>query len=104
MKIAPKLIRVPIRLFDTEKYANSGGTLCYSVIGLHFDYLAFNTIGHTCYMLYNVGLFAIPAVVNEFERRHPLSITPVEINDLFFPIHGVILCLVGIGQCCFYEV
>ena len=55
-------------------------------------------------MIYNIGLFAIPSIIDEFERRHPLSLNPVEINDLFFPIHGVILCLVGIVQCCLYEV
>ena len=55
-------------------------------------------------MIYNVGLFAIPSIVDEFERRNPLSLSPVEFNDLFFPIHGVALCLVGIFQCCIYEV
>ena len=92
------------RGFDLSKNLTNIFKSVSSVQGLHFDYLAFNTLGHTCYMIYNLGLFAIPSIVDEFERRHPLSLNPVEFNDLFFPIHGVALCLVGILQCFIYEV
>lgn len=74
------------------------------VIGMHFDYLAFNTVGHTCYMIYNLGLFTVPSIDEEYHRRHPFGANPVEFNDLFFPIHAVVLCITGIIQCCVYEV
>ena len=30
--------------------------LC-SIVGMHLDYLAFNTVGHVFYLIYNYGLF-----------------------------------------------
>ena len=71
---------------------------------MHFDYLVFNTIGHTSYMIYNFGLFTIPMIEDEYFARHPYGYIPVEFNDLFFPTHSVILCFVGILQCFVYEV
>ena len=40
-------------------------------------------------MIYNVGLFAIPSIVDEFERRNPLSLSHVEFNELINNSEGV---------------
>jgi len=75
----------------------------HSVLGMHFDYLAFNMVGHTCYMVYNVGLYSVTSVKEEYQRRHPFGANPIAINDIFFPVHAVILCLIAIVQCFCYE-
>lgn len=71
---------------------------------MHFDYLAFNLVGHTCYMVYNLGLYSVISVKEEYQRRHPFGANPIAINDIFFPVHAVILCLIAIVQCFCYEV
>lgn len=75
-----------------------------SVIGMHFDFLTFNTLGFTCYLIYNIGLYSIPTIEEEYHKRHPFGANPVEFNDLFFPLHAVVLCITGIFQCCLYQV
>ena len=71
---------------------------------MHFDYLAFNMVGHTCYMVYNIGLYSVTSVKEEYQRRHPFGANPIAVNDIFFPVHAVILCLIAIVQCFCYEV
>ena len=63
----------------------------------------YNTIGHTFYTLYNLGMYFWPAVQNEYKRRHPMSMSPVEFNDLFFPAHCAMCCYIMVIQACFYE-
>ena len=71
---------------------------------MHFDYLAFNVIGRTCYMIYNVGLYSVRSIKEEYLKCHPSGTNPIAINDIVFPVHGVILCLIAIIQCFCYEV
>ena len=75
-----------------------------SVLGVAFDTLALNTVGHTCYMVYNVGLYSVPSVKEEYHRRHPFGINPVKINDIFFPLQTLVTLSIAIYQCCSYEV
>ena len=56
---------------------------------MHLDYLAFNTVGHVFYLIYNYGLFAIPVIEGEYYTRHPFESNPIEVNDIFFSIHAV---------------
>ena len=60
-----------------------------SIVGMHLDYLAFNTVGHVFYLIYNYGLFAVPAIEAEYYSRHPFESNPIEVNDLFFSIHAI---------------
>ena len=62
--------------------------LC-SIVGMHLDYLAFNTVGHVFYLIYNYGLFAVTVIEGEYYTRHPFESNPIEVNDLFFSIHAV---------------
>ena len=75
-----------------------------SVLGVAFDTLALNTVGHTCYMVYNIGLYGVPSVKEEYHRRHPFGINPVKINDIFFPLQTLVTLSIAIYQCCSYEV
>ena len=71
---------------------------------MNFDYLAYNTLGHSCYLVYNIGLFMVPSIINEYHKRNPFVGLPVEANDLVFPINAVISCAAAALQCCFLEV
>ncbi|KAM3936379.1 cystinosin [Leptodactylus fuscus] len=74
-----------------------------SVVGLSFDFLALNLTGFIAYSVFNVGLFWIPFVREEFLQIYPNGVIPVDANDVFFSLHAVLLTLVTIIQCCIYE-
>jgi len=74
-----------------------------SVIGLNFDFVGLNIVGFTLYGCYNVALFWIPSVQEEYMARHPRGVIPVQANDVFFPLHAVWACAITILQCIIYE-
>ncbi|XP_063705282.1 cystinosin homolog isoform X2 [Culicoides brevitarsis] len=74
-----------------------------SVTGLSFDFLALNFMGHTLYAIFNVCLYWVPFIENQYFERHPKGLNPVLLNDVFFSIHASIITLVTIGQCFIYE-
>ncbi|XP_040279279.1 cystinosin [Bufo bufo] len=74
-----------------------------SVVGLSFDFLALNLTGFIAYSVFNVGLFWIPFVREQFLQVYPNGVIPVDANDVFFSLHAVLLTLVTIFQCCIYE-
>ncbi|XP_063316924.1 cystinosin [Pelmatolapia mariae] len=74
-----------------------------SVVGLNFDFLALNLTGFIAYSVFNIGLFWIPYIKEEFLKRNPNGINPVNANDVFFSLHAVLLCLVYISQATVYE-
>lgn len=74
-----------------------------SVIGLNFDFVGLNIVGFTLYGCYNVALFWIESVREEYLDRHPRGVIPVQPNDVFFPLHAVWACAVTIFQCVIYE-
>lgn len=74
-----------------------------SVVGLNFDFLALNLTGFIAYSVFNVGLFWVDNIKEEFLKKNPNGINPVEANDVFFSLHAVLLCLVYIGQAAVYE-
>ncbi|KAM9176687.1 cystinosin isoform 1-T2 [Mergus octosetaceus] len=74
-----------------------------SVVGLSFDYIALNLTGFIAYSVFNVGLFWIPLIKEEFLLSYPSGVNPVAINDVFFSLHAVALTLLIIIQCCIYE-
>ncbi|VDM16748.1 unnamed protein product [Hydatigera taeniaeformis] len=74
-----------------------------SVTGLSFDFVVFNIIGFACYSAFNIGLFFVSRIQEQYFARHSLGVIPVEINDLFFSLHGVAVMLVVIIQCLFFE-
>jgi len=74
-----------------------------SVVGLNFDFLAYNLLGFTCYGLYNIGMYWIPSVKEEYQREHPDGVNPVQINDVCFTLHAVLITAITIVQCFLYE-
>jgi len=74
-----------------------------SVIGLNFDFLALNIVGFSLYGCYNVALFWIASIQDDYLARHERGIIPVQANDVFFAIHAVFACAVTIAQCVIFE-
>ncbi|XP_076583421.1 cystinosin isoform X2 [Chaetodon auriga] len=74
-----------------------------SVVGLNFDFLALNLTGFIAYSVFNIGLFWVPYVKEEFLKRNPNGINPVNANDVFFSLHAVLLCLIYVNQAAIYE-
>ena len=68
-----------------------------SVIGLNFDFLALNVVGFLCYSLFNLGLYFIPAIENEYFLRHPYGVNPVQLNDVIFSAHALFACLIQVS-------
>ncbi|XP_058062920.1 cystinosin homolog isoform X2 [Anopheles bellator] len=74
-----------------------------SVVGLSFDYLALNFVGHSMYAAFNCALFWSDSVQEEYLRRNPRGLIPVLANDVAFSLHAVFATSLIIGQCFFYE-
>ncbi|KAM4595880.1 cystinosin-like isoform 1-T1 [Polymixia lowei] len=74
-----------------------------SVVGLNFDFLALNLTGFISYSVFNIGLFWVTSVKEEFLKRNPDGVNPVNANDVFFSLHAVLLCLVYVCQATIYE-
>ncbi|XP_030289450.1 cystinosin isoform X3 [Sparus aurata] len=74
-----------------------------SVVGLNFDFLALNLTGFIAYSIFNIGLFWVPYIKEEYLKRNPDGIDPVNANDVFFSLHAVLLCLVYVSQAAVYE-
>merc|ERR1712137_1275278 len=65
--------------------------------------MGLNIVGFTLYGCYNIALFWIDSVQEEYQDKHPQGVIPVKANDVFFPIHAVFASAVTIVQCCIYE-
>ncbi|XP_061093768.1 cystinosin-like [Conger conger] len=74
-----------------------------SVVGLNFDFLALNITGFFAYSVFNVGLFWVPYLMEEFLKVNPNGVNPVDANDVFFSLHALALTLLYTCQCCMYE-
>jgi uncharacterized protein with PQ loop repeat len=53
-----------------------------SVVGLNFDFLALNLLGHSCYSIFNICLYTSNEVQQEYYTKHPHGILPVLLNDV----------------------
>ncbi|XP_056662922.1 cystinosin isoform X2 [Monodelphis domestica] len=74
-----------------------------SVVGLSFDFIALNLTGFMAYAVFNVGLFWVPYIKEQFLQEYPSGVNPVDSNDVFFSLHALVLTLVVILQCYLYE-
>mmetsp|Transcript_18123 Transcript_18123/g.21719 ORF Transcript_18123/g.21719 Transcript_18123/m.21719 type:complete len:288 (-) Transcript_18123:45-908(-) len=74
-----------------------------SVVGLNFDFLAFNITKHSVNLFYN-SLFTLSvAMRTQYREKHGEdAIIPVTASDLAFAIHAVAMTLFQIGQCFYY--
>lgn len=53
-----------------------------SVVGLNFDFLALNLIGHSCYSIYNICLYTSHDIQQQYYAKHPHGVLPVLLNDV----------------------
>ena len=74
-----------------------------SVIGLSFDFLALNTVGYWCYTIYNLGMFSVKIIQEEYSFKEGTKVMPVKLNDLAFSSHGIFACLITILQCIVFQ-
>ena len=80
-----------------------------NVVGLSFDFLTFNIIGHTAYLVYNLALLPCRGpnggeLCRLYYQRFPATTgAPVHPNDVAFSIHAVALTAITIAQCFVYE-
>lgn len=74
-----------------------------SVVGLNFDFLAYNLTGFIAYGLFNIGMYWIPTVKEQYKQLHPWGVNPVLLNDVVFTLHAIFVTLLTIAQCVIYE-
>ncbi|KAH9488821.1 hypothetical protein Btru_058710 [Bulinus truncatus] len=74
-----------------------------SVVGLNFDFLCYNITGFLAYGFFNVGMFWVDTVQDQYFEKHPRGINPVQLNDVIFTLHAVFVTLITIFQCIIYE-
>eukprot|EP01104_Vermistella_antarctica_P006371 TRINITY_DN17077_c0_g1_i1.p1 TRINITY_DN17077_c0_g1~~TRINITY_DN17077_c0_g1_i1.p1 ORF type:complete len:288 (+),score=45.46 TRINITY_DN17077_c0_g1_i1:145-1008(+) len=73
-----------------------------SVIGYSLDYATYNILGFSCYAIFNVALYYVGSIQNEYLAKNGPPI-PVQLNDVFFAVHAVILMAVICIQCIIYD-
>jgi len=65
-----------------------------SVTGLSADYLAINIIGFAAYSLSTYLFLYSPTIRQQYAKRHPSAPEPsVQVNDLAFGVHALILSI-----------
>ena len=75
-----------------------------SVVGLSFDFLGLNLTGFLFYFTFNICLYAIPSFQEAYRERFGADkAIPVQLNDIFFAGHAVVITIVTIVQCFIYE-
>ncbi|XP_058117351.1 cystinosin homolog [Anopheles ziemanni] len=74
-----------------------------SVVGLSFDFLTLNLVGHSVYAAFNCALFWSGYIEQEYLDRNPRGLNPVLSNDVAFSIHATLATLLTVAQCFIYE-
>ncbi|XP_071492454.1 cystinosin-like [Diadema antillarum] len=74
-----------------------------SVVGLNFDFLAYNLTGFFAYGVFNVGMFWVEPLKDAYKDKNPYGVNPVLLNDVIFTLHAFFITAVTIFQCLIYE-
>ncbi|XP_022319379.2 cystinosin-like [Crassostrea virginica] len=74
-----------------------------SVVGLNFDFLLYNLTGFLVYGFFNVGMYWVDSVKDDYMSQHPRGINPVQLNDVIFTLHAVFVTVITIIQCFIYD-
>ncbi|KXJ81474.1 hypothetical protein RP20_CCG019406 [Aedes albopictus] len=74
-----------------------------SVVGLSFDFLHINIIGHVCYAFFNSFMYWNNFIEQEYFDRHPHGLNPVIGNDVGFAVHASVATGFTILQCYIYQ-
>jgi len=62
-----------------------------------------NFVGFGCYSAYNVGLFYVPAIKQQYFDAHNGNDSSVRSNDVFFALHAFCACGIGLVQIGIYD-
>jgi cystinosin len=68
------------------------------VIGLSLDFQMLNCLGFACYATYNIALYYVPAVQQEYLRHYGQHI-PVGFEDVIFASHAFLVTVATLVQC-----
>lgn len=75
-----------------------------SVVGLNFDFIALNVTGFFFYSVFNIAMYFVKSVQDEYFSQNPFSLIPVELNDVVFAVHAFVISMITLIQCFFiYE-
>lgn len=74
-----------------------------SVVGLSFDFEAYNIIGFMCYAFFNCAFFFSSSIQEDYKRHHDGHANLVRVDDVAFALHAVVLTLFTIFQIFIYE-
>jgi len=72
-----------------------------SVVGLSFDYQAYNLLGYTCYSIFTCCLSFNPSIRHQYDRAFDSNL--VTIQDCVFALHAVLVTLVTLWQVAVYD-
>jgi cystinosin len=74
-----------------------------SVVGLSLDYTLLNLLGFTCYAIFNCAFYYSESIQEQYMRRNHGHRNAVEVNDVFFSLHAVVLVATSLFQCTIYH-
>ncbi|KAJ0032670.1 hypothetical protein NQD34_002751 [Periophthalmus magnuspinnatus] len=74
-----------------------------SVVGLNLDFLALNLTGFFAYSVFNIALFWVQPIKEEYLKRDPNGVIPVTASDVFFSLHALLLCSLYVCQAALYQ-
>lgn len=74
-----------------------------SVVGLSFDFEAYNIIGFVCYSVFNCSFFWSDSIEDAYKAKHDGNANLVRINDVVFALHAVLLTVITIVQIFIYD-
>ncbi|OQS05739.1 Lysosomal Cystine Transporter (LCT) Family [Thraustotheca clavata] len=73
-----------------------------NVEGLSLDFIVYNIVGFSCYTVYNSAFYWSSSVQDEYKAKHDGSPNSVQVNDVFFGIHAVVVTLLTLYQTTIY--
>ncbi|KAK0546926.1 hypothetical protein OC845_004373 [Tilletia horrida] len=71
--------------------------------GLSFDFATLNTFGFLCYTVFNIAFYSSPLIREQYRARHGGQDNVVQLNDVAFAVHALILMLVVMVQIAQYQ-
>jgi cystinosin len=73
-----------------------------SVVGLSLDFLVYNILGFSCYAVFNCAFYWSDTVQKQYATFHSGKRNAVQVNDVFFAIHAVVVTMLTYYQTLIY--
>jgi cystinosin len=74
-----------------------------SSMGFAPDKMLFDVVGFSCLSVYTISLYGVPYVRKLYEDQNHGNSPEVQINDVAFAVHALLMSFVQIGQLAFYD-